>query len=91
MPKKPLYPHVPKRREEEGKSEIRLHLLLTEQMDESLHDVIGKVFKIEKERVDRYGKTDPIAIKAEYLLRALRERRKEISNIADMLGEELEK
>lgn len=71
--------------------EIRLHLLLTEQMDESLHDVIGKVFKIERERIDRYGKADPIAIKAEYLIKALRARREEVSNIADMLREELEK
>ena len=91
MSKEPLYPHVSKGKKNGGKTEIRLHLLLTEQMDESLHDVIGKVFKIEWERVARYGKTDPIAIKAEYLLRALRERRKEVSNIADMLGEELEK
>lgn len=91
MSKEPLYPHVPKGKRNGGKTEIRLHLLLAEQIEVSLHDVIGKIFTIENERVTRYGKTDPIAIKAAYLLRALRARREEVSNIVDMLGEELEK
>jgi len=90
MPKGPLYPHVPKGNSSEVQK-IRLHRLLCDQIDEALHEAVGKAFKIETERIQTYGKSDPIAVKVEYLTRALRAQRGEIADIATMLVDELAK
>lgn len=73
---------------EEAAAELRHHQWLCDQTYEHLQKAKENLWKIEVERAARYGKTEPIAAKADQVMWGVRKQVDELIDIREKLEEE---
>ena len=73
---------------EEAAAELRHHQWLCDQTYEHLQKAKENLWKIEVERAARYGRTEPIATKADQVMWGVRKQVDELIDIREKLEEE---